>query len=146
VQHEPTSIGPCAQSAEKDAEGFPAKDDMLFWPRRISGGNEWYLRQNLLVAEDFIERLYSSGVDVFHRFLPEMIESSRLRIGLNLAIPSIVKIDLGQTLEKLGLVSLGQLLHRFDDFTHGAHTSNLTETLSKDQPSPAATGLASQPS
>jgi predicted RNA methylase len=106
---------------------------------RISGGNEWYLRQNLLVAEDFIERLYSSGVDVFHRFLPEMIESSRLRIRLNLAIPGIVKIDLGQTLEKLGLVSLGQLLHRFDDFTHGAHTSNLTETFSEDQPSPAAT-------
>src|SRR5258708_15456423 len=33
TRHEPTSIGPCAQSAEKDAEGFGAKGDMPFWPR-----------------------------------------------------------------------------------------------------------------
>ena len=43
-----------------------------------------------------------------------MVDSSRFRIGLDLAIPSIVKIHLGQTLEKLGLVSLRQLLHLRD--------------------------------
>jgi len=36
-------------------------------------------RENLLVAEDFIERLCSSALDVFHRFLPETVESSRDR-------------------------------------------------------------------
>src|SRR5207302_6565416 len=85
--------------------------------------------RELLVAEDFIERLCSSGRNVFHRFSPEMVEPSRLRIGLNLAIPGIVEIHLGQALEKLGFVSLRQLLNRFDDFTHRAHASNLAETF-----------------
>ncbi len=46
-----------------------------------------------------------------------MVEPSRLCIGLNLAIPGIIEIHLGQTLEELRFVSLRQLLNRFDDFT-----------------------------
>ena len=96
---------------------------------RISGDSEWYVSQNLLVAEDFIERLCSSGLDVFHRFRPQIVEPSRLRVGLNLAIPGIVEIDLAQTLEELGLVLLRQLFNRFDDFAHRAHIANLAETF-----------------
>ena len=96
---------------------------------RISDDSEWYARQKLLVAEDFIERLDSSGLDVFHRFLPERIESSRFRVGLDLAIPSIIEIHFGQTLKKLGFVSLRQFSYRFDDFTHCAHGRNLVENF-----------------
>jgi hypothetical protein len=85
--------------------------------------------RELLVAEDFIERLYSSGLNVSHRLCPEMIEPSRLCVGVNLAIPGVVEIDLGQALEELGLVWLRQFLHRVDDFTHRAHASNLAETF-----------------
>ncbi|PYJ48242.1 MAG: hypothetical protein DME87_13915 [Verrucomicrobia bacterium] len=52
---------------------------------------KWYARQNLLVVEDVIERLCSPGLDVFHRFRPEMVEPSRLGIGLNLAIPRAIQ-------------------------------------------------------
>ena len=86
-------------------------------------------RQNLLVAEDFIERLCSSGLNVFHRFRPNRIEPSCLRISLNLAIPGIVEIDLGKPLKKLGLVRLRQLLNRFDDFAYRAHATNLALTF-----------------
>jgi hypothetical protein len=92
---------------------------------RISGGNEWYARQNLLVAEDFIERLGSSALDVFHSFLPERIEPSRFCVRLNMAIPGIIEIHVGQTPEKFRLLAFGQLLNRFDDFTDRAHASNL---------------------
>ena len=121
--------GPVGTLAFK-AEGRMAR---VFRPQAISfsglGSNfrrsEWYARQNLLVAEDFIERLGSSGLDVFHRFLPERIELSRFCVGLNLAIPSVVEIHVGQTLEKLRFLSLGQLLNRFDDFIDRAHNRNL---------------------
>src|SRR5207249_9293097 len=64
-----------------------------------------------------------------NRLFREPIEPPRLRVGLNLAIPGIVEIDLGQTLEELGLISLRQLLNRFDDFTHRAHPGNLAESF-----------------
>ena len=70
-----------------------------------------------------------------NRLFREPIEPSRLRVGLNLAIPGIVEIDFAQTLEELGLGSLRQLLNRFDDFAHRAHMANLAETFSDDQPS-----------
>src|SRR6266516_2199732 len=65
-----------------------------------------------------------------NRLFREPVEPPRLRVGLNLAIPGIVEIDLAQTLEELGLVSLRQLLNRFDDFAHRAHMANLAETFS----------------
>src|SRR5437667_11134684 len=65
-----------------------------------------------------------------NRLFREPIEPPRLRVGLNLAIPGIVEIDLAQTLEELGRVSLRQLLNRFDDFAHCRHVANLAETFS----------------
>src|SRR6266581_3857032 len=65
-----------------------------------------------------------------NRLFGEPIEPSRLRVGLNLTIPGIVEIDLVETLEELGLVSLRQLLNRFDDFAHRAHMANLAESFS----------------
>ena len=64
-----------------------------------------------------------------NRLLREPIEPARFRVSFDLPIPLIVKIHLGQTLEKLGLVSLRQLLNGFDDFTHRAHKGKLAETF-----------------
>ena len=58
---------------------------------------------------------------------------SRLCVGLSLAIPSVVEIHVGQTLEKLRLLSLGQLLNRFDDFTDRAHAENFNRNVSDEK-------------
>ena len=45
-----------------------------------------------------------------------MIEPSRLCVGVNLAIPGVVEIDLGEALEELGLVVVGYGLNPMRGF------------------------------
>jgi len=64
-----------------------------------------------------------------NRLFREPIEPPRFRVSFDLSIPLIVKINLSEFVKKLAFLPLTQSFHGLDDFRHGAHAGNLTETF-----------------
>ncbi len=80
-----------------------------------------YSCQNLLVTEEFIERSCPSFFDVPLRFLPEKIKPPRACVSVDLTVPRVVEIDLGEFGEKLVFLFLVQPPNRINDFYDRAH-------------------------
>jgi hypothetical protein len=73
------------------------------------------------VTEEFIERSGPFFFDLPLRFLPEKIESSRARVGLDLTVPRVIEINLGELGEELVLLLLVQAPNSIDYFNDCAH-------------------------
>lgn len=80
-----------------------------------------YSCQNLLVTEEFIERFGPSFLNVPLRFLPKKIQPSGSRISVDLTVPRVVEIDLGELGKKLVFLFLVQPSNRSNDFHDRAH-------------------------
>ena len=59
-----------------------------------------------------------AGTVIGEGFLCQAVEATRLDIGIDLAVPSVVKIDLAQAGEELVLFRFAQFANGVEDFSH----------------------------
>ncbi len=92
-------------------------------------GKDRYVSQNLGVVEDFIERFGSARRYISINLGNDVVESSRLCIGFNLAIPSFPQ-HITKALNKLILLVSGKVPDGRFHFLHRTHIFNIpSETL-----------------